>query len=89
MKVNARKDGITLKLDTAEALALENLLGTLTGEAAQSLPGWYDRIADTLECEDYNLISGKTISHAVAEQVQAGKLPRIWRAEFKMYSDEA
>jgi hypothetical protein len=48
MKVRSTADKLHLTLDRDEALALEHLLGSLTGEQARRTP-WYDEIADALE----------------------------------------
>lgn len=63
MKVNATKDGVTLKLTTEEAIALEAVLGGASGSIARTLP-WYDQIADALETRGHV----DTISHAVEQR---------------------
>jgi hypothetical protein len=67
MKVNTTKDGVTLKLSIDEAVALEAVLGGFRGPIARALP-WYDAIANALEHEKHNLLSGRTISQAVEER---------------------
>lgn len=74
MKATATKTGVTLKLSTDEALALEALLGCLSGPPARSVP-WYDAIANELEHEKHNLLGGRTIYQALREYEAAGKLP--------------
>lgn len=51
---------VTLTLSVDEALALESLLGVLSGRAARRVP-WYDQIADELEAK----LPIGTISQAV------------------------
>ena len=49
MKARSTHDKLHLTLDRNEALALENILGALSGPIVETIPGWYDDIADALE----------------------------------------
>jgi hypothetical protein len=74
MNATTTKTGVTLKLDTEEAVALEALLAVLSGKAARTLP-WYDEIANALEHEKHNLLGGRTIYDAIREREASGALP--------------